>query len=225
MTGIVLNLMLKTWFASEAGRQLAEDRKRGSLELLLSTPLTVRDILRGQSLALRRQFLGPVVVVLVLGCLFLFETLKDLAADEERTGYRLFWTGGMVMLVADLVALYWVGMWQGLTAKNPNRSASASVARVLILPAIAWALVLLVVVLASMRGGHEPTPNFFIGLWFGIGLVADIAFSALSRHKLLSEFRLAAAQRYSPRPGFLRRLFTGGEKGGADVPPVIAVQK
>jgi ABC-type Na+ efflux pump permease subunit len=225
MTGIVLNLMLKAWFASEAGRQLAEDRKRGSLELLLSTPLTVRDILRGQSLALRRQFLGPVVVVLLVGCLFLFETLKDLAADEERAGYRLFWIGGMVLLVADLVALYWVGMWQGLTAKNPNRSASASVARVLILPAVAWALVLLVVVLASMRGGHEPTPNFFIGLWFGIGLVADIAFSALSRHKLLSEFRLAAVQRYSPRPGFLRRLFTGGEKGGADLPPVIAVQK
>ena len=38
----------------------------GSLELLLSTPLGVRDILRGQLLALRRQFLGPIVVVAII---------------------------------------------------------------------------------------------------------------------------------------------------------------
>src|SRR5205807_8027803 len=47
-TGLVLNLVLKGWVAAEAGRQLAEDRKLGALELLLSTPMTVHDILRGQ---------------------------------------------------------------------------------------------------------------------------------------------------------------------------------
>ena len=50
-TGFILNLLLKGWFASEVGRQLAEERKRGALELLLSTPLTVKEILRGQRLA------------------------------------------------------------------------------------------------------------------------------------------------------------------------------
>ena len=33
LTGLVLNLMLKAWVAAEAGRQLAEDRKLGALEL------------------------------------------------------------------------------------------------------------------------------------------------------------------------------------------------
>jgi len=61
-----LNLVIKVWFALEAGKQLSEDRKQGALELLLSTPLTVQDILRGQRLALERQFLGPVMVVLMV---------------------------------------------------------------------------------------------------------------------------------------------------------------
>ena len=41
------------------GRQFAEDRHSGALELVVSTPLGVKEILRGQWLALRRQFLGP----------------------------------------------------------------------------------------------------------------------------------------------------------------------
>jgi len=107
MTGIVLNLALKIWFATEAGRQIAEDRKRGALELLLSTPLTVRDILRGQLLALRRQFLGPLVTVLFVGCLLFFGSLADANDEDSRTAYRLFWIGGMVTMVSDLMALYW----------------------------------------------------------------------------------------------------------------------
>jgi CDP-diglyceride synthetase len=117
----------------------------------------------------------------------------------------------MVMIVADLIALYWVGMWQALTAKNPNRAASASFARILILPSLAWAMVVLVAVVSSFRGGtnYDWWPHMLLGLWFGLGLLADIAFSITARNKLLAEFRLAAAQRYTRRAGFWKRLFTG----------------
>jgi hypothetical protein len=224
MTGIVLNLALKIWFATEAGRQIAEDRKRGALELLLSTPLTVRDILRGQLLALRRQFLGPLVTVLFVGCLLFFGSLADANDEDSRTAYRLFWIGGMVTMVSDLMALYWVGLWLGLTAKNPNRAASASVLRVLILPGGVWSLLLLVLSLNAMRGGHESSFNFFVGLWFVLGLVADIAFSVWARNKLLTQFRLAATQRYLSGAGFFRRLFTGSEPG-AGTPVVVAARE
>src|SRR5437879_2053312 len=50
-TALMLNALLKLWIGVEAGQRLAEDQKMGSLELLLSTPLTVRDILLGQLLA------------------------------------------------------------------------------------------------------------------------------------------------------------------------------
>jgi len=213
LTGLVLNLMFKAWVAGEAGRQLAEDRKLGALELLLSTPMTIRDILRGQLLALRRQFLAPLVVVLVTIFVFMWATLREPDTEDMRSFVRLLCIGGMVMIVADLIALYWVGMWQALSAKNPNRTASASVARILILPPLAWAMVVLIAVLSSVRGGqnYESWPHMLLGLWFGLGLVADIGFSIAARRKLLTEFRFAAAQRYTPRAGFLKRLFTGKE--------------
>src|SRR5258708_6626596 len=56
---IILNLTLKSWITVETSQRLAEDQKSGALELLLSSPLTVRDILRCLLLALRRQFLTP----------------------------------------------------------------------------------------------------------------------------------------------------------------------
>ena len=56
----LLNGLLKMWITTEAGHQLAEDKRSGAYELLLSTPLTARDIVHGQWLALRRQFLKPV---------------------------------------------------------------------------------------------------------------------------------------------------------------------
>jgi len=213
LTGLVLNLMLKAWVAGEAGRQLAEDRKLGALELLLSTPMTIHDILRGQLLALRRQFLFPLVLVLVTIFVFMWATLREPDTEDMRSFVRLLCIGGMVMIVADLIALYWVGMWQALTAKNPNRTASASVARILILPSLAWAMLVLIGVLSSVRGGqnYESYPHMLLGLWFGLGLVADIGFSIAARRKLLAEFRFAAAQRYTPRAGFFKRLFTGKE--------------
>jgi len=39
---------------------------------------------------------------------------------------------------------------------------------------------------------------------------------------LLTEFRQVAAQRYSARPGWLKRLFGGGSTPGVGPPPAIA---
>ena len=210
-TAMLLNLLIKAWFASEAGRQLAEDRRHGALELLLSTPLTVRDLLRGQLLALKRQFLGPVALVLVVFLLFMIASVSEMTWEEDRAAWVLFWAAAMMTLVADLASLYWVGMWQGLTAKNLNRATSASLARILVLPCIGFALVSLVLSLVALNRDVNLGPKFFVGVWVGLSLAADVGFGAWARHKLLTELRLAAAERYSPRLGFWRRLLGRGE--------------
>ena len=209
-TAILVNLVLRYWFAGEAVRAIAENRKMGALELLLSTPLRIEDILRGQWLALKRQFLGALVAVLLVECLFMLAVVRESVPDEERLFWFALWIGGMLMLVADLVALYWVGMWQGLTARNPLRAAGGSLARVLVVPWIGYGLVVLLVVLSEMGQRSyqtNPTWKFFLGLWFGIGLGLDFAFGAWARQKLLTEFRTAAQQQYDSRSDFWMAWF------------------
>ena len=62
-TALMLNSVLKIWICIEACQRLAEEQKTGSLELLLSTPLDEHEIVRGQLLALKRQFLKPLAVM------------------------------------------------------------------------------------------------------------------------------------------------------------------
>jgi ABC-type transport system involved in multi-copper enzyme maturation permease subunit len=203
LTGLLLNMLIKVWFGLEAGRQLAEDRRQGALELLLSTPLTIREILRGQQLALRRQFQGPVIVVLVASFLLMMAAFSDALFKEasESLGYwAWWWAAGMAMLVADLVAMYWVGMWRALTARNPTRAALGNLGRILVLPWVVLFLGALASVLLLSHTGVDITPKVLLGSWVVVGVAADIGFGSWAKHKLLTEFRVAATQRYEQRP-------------------------
>jgi hypothetical protein len=205
-TGIALNVALRCWLAAEVTRQIADDRKSSTLELLLSTPLSVEEILQGQLLALTRQFLGPVLVILGVECLFMAGSVSD-AGDTSR-GVIWIYTAGMMMFVLDLAAIYWVGMWQGISAKNHSRALSTTLARILILPWVVIALVLLGLALLSMGGINPPDPSteVIVGLWFVTGALIDIGFGAVARHQLLTRFRLAAQERYGARAGFWKWL-------------------
>ena len=113
-------------------------------------------------------------------------------------------------LVADLAALYWVGLWANLTAKNPARATANHVLLVLIVPWVVFGLVTLTASVLSPDLGDRYLPMFFLALWFGLGLAADFGFGAWARHKLLTEFRLAATRRYETPPGFWRRMLDLG---------------
>jgi hypothetical protein len=211
LTGLLLNLILKVWVALEAGRPLAEDRRQGSLELLLSTPLTVHEVLRGQLLALKRQFLGPLLATLAVFFLFIIAAASDemlVENPEDRAFWVLFWAAGMVMLLADLAALYWVGMWSALTTRNPTRAAARNFMRILVLPWVALALITLVVSLLWSNLESLRFARYALGAWVTVGLAVDIAFGAWARRKLLTGFRLAATRRYEVLFGFWKRLLT-----------------
>ena len=211
MTALALNALLKVWVASEAGRQLAEERQQGAWELLLSTPLGVGEIVHGQFLALRRQFLGPLLLTLALGLVLMFASLSEVQAVEERAACVATYLWAMVILVADLVGMYWTGMWQGLNAADPNRASRGVLLRIIVLPWVAYALVALVLSLPWGTTAPDPGWKFYLGLWVGLGLAADLGFGFWSKAKLLGEFRAAAEQRFTPRPGLLRRLLGRGQ--------------
>jgi ABC-type transport system involved in multi-copper enzyme maturation permease subunit len=203
-TAIILGVLLKGWLASEVVRQLGEERKAGALELLLSTTLSVKEIVRGQLLAMQRLFLGPLLVVLFLLLVFMSRTLTSPDTRSDGGVWAFFWVLYILMLLLDLAALYWLGMWMSLTSRNPNRASSKTVVRILVVPWLAYGLVSLGM---SLTQTPDPGPKFFIGLWFGLGLVTDLVYGLWARHGIYTHFRHVAMQRYAPFQPFWQRWF------------------
>ena len=199
LTALMLNFTLKVWVAIEAGQELADDQKSGAVELLLSVPLTVRDILRGQLLALRRQFLKPLLVVMAVEVVFM------LMLYQRTPGWEVLvmWLAGLTILTADLAALVWVAMARALTAKNHNQATISTLARVLVLP---WVVFGLVVGAGNLWSALTPGPGwspgwqFHLGLWFGLSLAADLIFGLRAWWQLQTRFREITLRRFSPAP-------------------------
>ncbi len=131
-TALLVQTALKVWLASEAGRQFFDDRKNNALELTLSTPLPVREILEGEFLALFRQF-GPAVAIVLI-----FDVLGMVVAARHGFGgdseWLLTWVASIVIFLLDAATLAALGMWLGLTAKRFSRAMARNLFLVLILP-------------------------------------------------------------------------------------------
>lgn len=193
-TALIVHTVFKYWVVTEACRRFSLDRQSGALELLLSTPIQVKEIVRGQWMALERQFAGPVFVVLLADFVFLL-------AGRQQSEMVLMWIAGMVIFVTDLLTLSWLGMWRGLNSRHPNRAAAAALVRVLVLPWMAYLMLMTFLALTdafSRRSGSWDGHSFII-LWTVIGLVFNAIFGLPARRRLTAEFRQVATQRFETR--------------------------
>jgi ABC-type transport system involved in cytochrome c biogenesis permease component len=195
-TALIAHTVLKFWIATESSRRFSLDRQSGALELLLSTPMPVKDVVRGQVMGLERQFAAPVMVVLMADFAFLL-------ASRQESGMVVLWVAGMVIFVADLVTLSWLRMWRGLNSRRPNRASAAALARVLMLPWLIFVIFTTVIgVSGGFDGGHSIwTPTALVILWTVISLGVDALFGLPARTRLLTKFREVATQRFESRPG------------------------
>lgn len=209
MTALWLHTILKIWIATEACRRFTADRRAGALELLLSTPITVREILSGQLLALLRQFGLAVLAVVLLDLAFLY-------AYRQDSDWVLIWVAGIIIFVADVIALSWVAMWMGLKSANANRASGAAMARLLVLPWLLFAMFATsVAIFEQIKPGPLPrwlnNEETWVILWMIVSLVVDLAFGLLAHRNLMRRFRETVAARFDqPRKGWLRRVFSSG---------------
>ncbi len=219
-TAILLHLTFKFWVASEACLRLGPDHRSGALELLLSTPLTIREILRGQMLALRRQFFWPVLLVAGLDFLFLFGALQRLGSAGDNQ-WAWFCLGSILSFAADVYTLCWVGMWIGLIAKHPNRATFAAFARVVLLPCGAWSAVMILISLLQLWFRHDRSDAFSMLLWFGLGFANDVALFCWSRQRLLRDLRIVATQRFVPGRRTIGKWPLRKPMANTDLPPAV----
>ncbi len=195
-TALLLRTALKVWLASEAGRQVFDDRRSSALELTLSTPLPVREFLEGQLLALLRQF-GPAMAVVLC-----FDLLGMAVAGRVRFGsdseLLLSWVATIVIFLADVATLAAMGMWLGLKARRFSRAMAKNLFFVLVLP---W--LVFFAVIAFMGVASLPTLNslnFVIGIYFVISLLTDLALFLNASGNLTGRFREMATDRFdAPR--------------------------
>jgi ABC-type transport system involved in cytochrome c biogenesis permease component len=195
-SAMITHAILKVWLATEATRQLGMDRRSGALELLLSTPISVRQILHGQLWSLWKQFGPPSVVVLLTD--FIFFT-----ADSD-VSWKLFWITIMAVFVLDMITLGWVGMWLGLAHKQPSRAAAGAVARVMALP---WAIFLGIMTSFALffHFARPQMPNWAeeegaIILGGIIAVTVDVLLLIWARKRLLFNLRETASHRFESRP-------------------------
>jgi ABC-type transport system involved in cytochrome c biogenesis permease component len=185
-------LVLKAWLAAEASRTISEDRRSGAMELLLSTPLGERDIVRGQLLALWRQFALPVAALLLTNLMFLIVELRQCDSGSDRWGLFGVHLAVGGFLAADMIALSWVGIWLGLIQRKPNRAALLALTRIIVLPVAIFVGFIFLLPFAEMRGDDLLAETVIS--WIVIGLGIDLGFALAARSKLRAQFRTIVAE-------------------------------
>jgi len=209
MTAVLLHSFFKCWLAMEASRRLGLDRRSGALELLLCTPLSVGDILRGQWLALLRQFGAACALILVVDVFFVIMGLQHSYSGDDRRDWLGMWLAGMAMFALDLIALALLAMWMSLKNRKPTQAGLGAILLVCILP---WALFgAFGAVVANLDEFFRiKVPSrwhgmFFLGVWFVLSFLNSLLLALTSLRNLRTQFRVCALDRSEARVPFWRR--------------------
>jgi hypothetical protein len=218
--GALYTFLLYLWAASQSCRFFVEARRSGLLELLLSAPVSERQMVRGHWRGLVRMFGLPLVLITgvhVAATTLSRVTMGRMMISGGGTGGAVDWVMplcsaalSIATTVGNLIALAWCGMWMGLTSKNANWATVKTFLFVQILPQIlfyflsaAGSLLLLLPFLSRNLGGASGSgsPGSFMS-WYSLVVPAindlltiakDVGFFLLARKKLYESFRLYAS--------------------------------
>ena len=203
---------LKLWIGMMIVRKLADDHHSRALELLLSTPVTARDILNGQLLALRRQFGGPILAMLGMDlvlCYIFIHTPHSY--DVPMALCVLPFAGHMVILVADVWTIAWLGSWMAVSARNAARAVGGTLGPLVVLPWVVF------IALASSFNALDLGSRWSLDadeirilaqwVWLAVALTTDLFYLVYACGRLHKDFRATAARRSAPRaPGLFERF-------------------
>jgi ABC-type transport system involved in multi-copper enzyme maturation permease subunit len=227
-TAIVHGLILVR-LAAAAAERFGEDRRSGALELILSTPLSVREVVRGQWMALVRTFAGPTVIVFLMQALTLSLWLNIPYVDNRgpHTAWQAvtevfrhifyepmepyqwdFHMGALILmglfpvLILNWIALAWLSAWLSLRTKA---AVTAPVSALILLHVPPW-LVFGLLAMIIDENQLAPSHNFSEALvYYFLGGAIIISHQLLcirwSRRRLYQHFRAAATDRYQPFSG------------------------
>ena len=175
--------------AHEASHSVSEDQKSGALELLLSTRLSVAEIIKGRVQGIRRRFMPPVVLVLV----WIFGIYS--LAHESRFKLALSLSA---WILSCWLALSWVGPWFALRAKKPITATLMSLGTVAVPPFSAWFVLNFQSFFTfHIYGGPDHTLAITSCAW--VGVAHCLLLIHWAKKMLFTHFRAAAADLFATR--------------------------
>lgn len=209
-TTVVLMYMFRLIIASDSVQTIADARATNALELLLSTPLTVPDIIAGHWQALKQFYLRPLLVTLAALILFFVLGWSEPEVRRAPFDWVVLWVCGIAVFIADLLAAFVVGLWSGLVGKNAQQANGMVMGRVFVVPWVIFGGACMIGgLLDEMLPSGLPNPPdwAFIVLWAVISLMCDALMAWWAWRRLHERFRLVAMTRYQPPTSFWQRLF------------------
>jgi ABC-type transport system involved in cytochrome c biogenesis permease component len=193
MSVVGAHTVFRWWVAGEAVMALGPDRRSGALELVLCTPLGVREIVRGRLQGLRRQFMGPVGMLLMLDGVLLSMVLGQGAEWVDRRWWVSCYGGLVLVFVLDMVALSWLGMWWGLTCRQASRALLRSGLLVMGMPWLVLVLLLIWLVAGRVRL-PEPEWAYLLGAYVGVNVMISVCGWQWARERLLGRMRVVVSE-------------------------------
>lgn len=198
--GSILAFLMMFWLSSAAAKFFVELKQTNALELLLVTPVTFPQIVRAQWRTLLRQFIGPLIALVLLqavgGYVFIsqmFTNLTPPAGITQPPGmvnfnpahyYLANWIAGILGGLANFAALAWFGMWMGLTSRKTGLAVLKTLGIVIILPSVVFSMGTGMVFAFGLKFGLPIWLGSIVG--FLLGLAKDAFFIIWSRRHLLT---------------------------------------
>ena len=185
---LFLHYTLKLFIAYQATRIIAHEKEGGLLELLLTTPMNAGIVLASKKAALRRHFLAPLIYTLLIHVVFIWGAIRhDPLAAAPWIAF-----GSMSILFMDYFTLSWLGLWEGLISKNPNRAFLRTVLAGLALP---WApFFFLTAILFFLLGGLDLPPSLFLVWGFASAAVCGLTVGLYALARVHYNLRLRLAE-------------------------------
>ena len=200
----LMNWFFKHWAINIACSAFSRDRDNGALELLLSTPLRIEDVLAGHRRALNRQFLAPITTMVVVELVLFVMAIAGMA-DSARVNMdradqgilSIAMLANIGIFIADYHAGKWVGWWSSVVAKSASSAVTSVYVRLMIGPWFAAGMMIILTYIFSDQMHEVVVGLFALAAWVATSLWADVVFARSARRKLLGELRVVAVERYS----------------------------
>jgi ABC-type Na+ efflux pump permease subunit len=190
-----INAVLKLTVATLASTALVREHPRESLELLLSTPVTARELVDGHAMAIRQTVQPYVVRLLWVEVAWLGVTIamKAMSNGPGVVEYTLAALAVVGFLVPDLYAVGWSSLWQGVTARNA-REAEQEGMRVLVMP---WLGLFLAFTLVFPLFGNIRDELFAVLTWMLCSFFSNRWITNRARRHLANDLEAMARRRAS----------------------------